>query len=99
MLDRQQGEGAVLRCPPLCKSCVHQSPRWDPCPWLLNVASQALGWMLLQEEVRAGTEAEECRMRKLSCFPEQLEQDLWPYLSGSLLQVPVLPFVFTLLRP
>ena len=99
MLDRQQGEGAVLRCPPLCKSCVHQSPRRDPGPWLLNVASQALGWMVLQEEVRAGTEAEECRMRKLSCFPEQLEQDLWPYLSGSLLQVPVLPFVFTLLRP
>ena len=54
---------------------------------------------VMKEEVRAGTEAEECRMRKLSCFPEQLEQDLRPYLSGSLLQVPVLPFVFTLLRP
>ena len=98
-LERQQGEGAVLRCPPLRKLCVHRSPRWDHCPSLLNIASRALGWMLLQEEVRAGTEAEECRMRKLSCFPEQLERDLRPHLSGSLLQVPVLPFVFTLLGP
>lgn len=66
---------------------------------ILSVASRALGWMLLQEEVRAETEVEECCMRELSCFPERLEQDLQPYLSGSLLQVPVLAFVFTFLRP
>ena len=72
-LEGQQSEGAVLRCPPLWKLCFHQSPRWDHCLSLLNVASRALGWTSLQEEVRAGTEAEECHMRKLSYFPERLE--------------------------
>lgn len=67
-----QGGGWVLRCIHVALhpgDRVHQSPGWDHCLWLLNVVSWALGWMPLQEEVSAGTEAKECQTLKLSCFP------------------------------
>lgn len=78
-------------------NCVFFSLLVGSLPVILNVAS----WAGLDVTPGRGEQKQKLRnaaCRSWGCFPERLEQDLQPYLSGSLLG-PCPSFVFTLLEP